>query len=160
MGKPRSKRLRTHFTELSPCHLKGLPCLSPLDGQRAPQVSSASRLSAMWPAAKSHRWTKQKWALTTLLPHVTLQLHEVILRRGRVFYSLSSSWALPQTPEVEESELGLKAKKSNTFDLGHMCCIYYWTGPEHSRSIWFRTQAFLLPTQWFSFQKEEFQFFP
>lgn len=56
-------------------------------------------------------------SVATLFPQETLQCHEVIIYRGRVPYSLSSSCAFLQIPKVEE--LVLRAKKSNTLDPDH-----------------------------------------
>lgn len=47
----------------------------------------------------------------------------VTIYTGSVFSALSSAWAFPQTPKVEESGLGLKPKTSNTFDPDHIYCV-------------------------------------
>lgn len=74
------------------------------------------------------------------------------------FSALSSSWAFPQTPKVEESELGLKPKTSNTFDPDHIHCVYFQSGPEYLLSIWSITQSSYFQPSDFHF-KENYRFF-
>lgn len=115
MRKWRWKSTRTHFTELSPCHPKGLPHARPLRRKAAPGVPSVSRLWAMWPATQGQRQTRNEfWPCCSHTWHSSLR-GDHLQRQGP-----SSSCALLQIPKVKEPELVFKARKTNTFDRDYI----------------------------------------
>lgn len=145
MGKPRSKRLRTHFTELSSCHPQGsttsyLPYeeSSPRGFPLYPGFESCDQLSR----ATGEQTRNEFWPCCPLTSDVPAAWSNH--SQGRLFHSLSSSCALPQTPKAENLNLSSKPKKSNTLDSDHIDCLYYWLAPGLLLHL-LRTQIFLFP---------------
>lgn len=123
MRTPRSKRLKTRFTELGRCHTKSLPLPSQVPKG---SCSISCQVYVLWPATKGHMLQNQKWVLTNCSYMVAFCLLEarVIIRRQEppLPYFLCAG---PHTCKAEEPELVFK---------------HWWLELGLCLPIWFRTE--------------------